>query len=303
MSATYDVIVIGEGVAGLTAAGELAQQGLKVATLEAQLFGGLIININELEPAPEGSTGGGAEYASTIMGANADLGVESLSESVTGIESSNGIHHVKTDSVTHTAKQVLIASGAHLKRLGIPGEMDFEGRGVSQCADCDGPMYQKETVVVVGGGDSALQEACVLAQYCDQVRLIHRNAHFTGQEHFIKAVEAQPKIVTTFNAEVTHIAGGQMVEKVTIQHQDGKSEEFKCAGFFAYIGLAPNAQFAPSQIPCDEKGFIKTNTELETTISGIWAIGAVRSGCGGGLDDVIADAKKAASHIQSRLSQ
>ena len=134
MAADYDVLVIGEGVAGLTAAGELAGAGLKVATLEAQLFGGLVININELDPPPEGSEGGssnsGAEYASTLMQANADAGVTSVSEPVSRIEALGDIKKIITESGAYTAKHVIVASGARLKKLGIPGESEFEGRGV-----------------------------------------------------------------------------------------------------------------------------------------------------------------------------
>jgi thioredoxin reductase (NADPH) len=301
MATDYDVIVIGEGVAGLTAAGELAGAGLKVATLEAQLFGGLIININELDPAPAGSEGGGAEYASTLMETNANAGVNSLSEPVSSIESVGDIKKVVTESGSHTAKQVVVASGARLKKLGIPGESEFEGKGVSQCADCDGPMYHNETAIVVGGGDSALQEAIVLAQYCKEVRLVHRDGAFSARDHFVQAVEAQPKIVTMLNAEVTAISGGQMVEKAQIKHKDGRTEDIACAGMFAYVGLEPNADFLPQAVARDAAGFVIANDSLETAAPGIWAAGAVRSGCGGLLDDAIADGKKAAQAILARL--
>jgi len=302
MATDFDVIVIGEGVAGLTAAGELANAGLKVATLEAQLFGGLVININELEPAPAGGATGGAEYASSLVEAAANAGVESIPEPVTGIEAAGGTVKVLTDGGARMARQVVIASGARLKRLGIPGEAEFEGKGVSQCADCDGPMYQNETTVVVGGGDSALQEALVLAQYCDSVHLVHRGAAFTGKEHFQRAVDAQPRIKKTFNAEVTAVGGGQMVEKVTLKHADGRSEDLPCAGLFAYIGLEPNTGFVPAGVQRDANGFVATNDKLETAVAGVWAVGAVRSGCGGLLDDAIADGKKAAAEIRARLA-
>ena len=132
MAANYDVIVIGEGVAGLTAAGELAKSGLRVATMEAQLFGGLIININELEPAPAGATGG-AEFASSLVEAAANAGVESINEPVTGLESAGGTVKVLTDGGSCSARGVVVASGARIKRLGVPGEAEFEGKGVSQC--------------------------------------------------------------------------------------------------------------------------------------------------------------------------
>lgn len=305
MATDFDVIVIGEGVAGLTAAGELAQAGFKVATLEAQLFGGLVININELDPLPSGSSGdtlGGAEYASSLVEAAANAGVNSMNEPATGIESAGGVIKVLTDGGGRTARHVVIASGSRLRKLGVPGESEFEGKGVSQCADCDGPMYQNETVVVVGGGDSALQEAIVLSHYCNEVRVVHRSGKFTARDHFQQAVNAEPKILKTFNAEVTAVGGGQMVEKVSIKHADGRSEDVPCAGVFAYVGLEPNADFVPAAIPRDADGFISTNDKLETAMPGVWAAGAVRSGCGGLLDDAIADAKKVAAEIRARIA-
>ncbi len=302
MATNYDVIVIGEGVAGLTAAGELAGAGLKVATIEAQLFGGLVININELDPVPSGSeAAGGAEYASSLVEAAANAGVTSINEPVNTIEASGDVKKVNTDGGTYTAKAIVVASGARLKRLGVPGEMEYEGKGVSQCADCDGPMYQNEGVVVAGGGDSALQEAIVLSHYCKEVRLVHRGAAFTGAAHLQQAVNAESKIIKIFNAEVTAVGGGQMVEKVSIKHADGRSEDIACAGLFAYIGLEPNAGFLPDTVKRDEQGRVVANDKLETALPGVWAAGAVRSGCGGLLDDAIADGKKAAAEIRARL--
>ena len=302
MATNYDVIVIGEGVAGLTAAGELASAGLKVATIEAQLFGGLVININELDPVPSGSeAAGGAEYASSLGEAAANAGVTSVNEPVNTIEASGDVKKVNTDGGTYTAKAIVVASGARLKRLGVPGEMEYEGKGVSQCADCDGPMYQNEGVVVAGGGDSALQEAIVLSHYCKEVRLVHRGAAFTGAAHLQETVNAESKIIKIFNAEVTAVGGGQMVEKVSIKHADGRSEDIACAGLFAYIGLEPNAGFLPDAVKRDEQGRVVANDKLETALPGVWAAGAVRSGCGGLLDDAIADGKKVAAEIRARL--
>lgn len=298
----FDVIVIGEGVAGLSAAGALAKAGLKTATFEAQLFGGLVINVNELDPAPGGGHMGGAEYASGLMQTAAEAGVESVQEPVTGIRDAGQLKEVVTANGSYGARAVLIASGARLKRLGVPGESEFEGRGVSQCADCDGPMYGGTEVVVVGGGDSALQEALVLAQYTERVHLVHRGTAFRGRADLAEKVTANDKIRIVWNATVAAVTGDKMVDRITLKHADGRSEDLACAGLFAYIGLAPNAEFVPAAVARDAGGFLVTGDTLETAMPGIWAAGAVRSGCGGLLTDALADAQRAMQGIQRKLA-
>ena len=297
----YDVIVIGEGVAGLTAAGRLAAAGLKTATLEANLFGGLVLNVNELDPAPEGRPHSGAELASELMQVNHEAGVASIQEPVTALEVSGPVKKVVTASGEHSAPNVIVASGARLRRLGVPGESEFEGRGVSQCADCDGPMYQNEEVIVVGGGDSALQEALVLTAYCRRVHLVHRGERFRGNARFQDEVRANDKISVVWNATVGAIAGGKMVEKALLKHRDGREEEIQCAGVFAYIGLEPNTDFLPAEIKRDA-GFVMTDAQLETTASGVYAIGAVRSGFGGTLSDAIDEAERVVKNIAQQLA-
>jgi len=300
MSTSFDVIIIGEGIAGLTAAGALAKKGLSTATFEQQIFGGLVLNVNELDPAPPGGEAGGAAFAAEMTGANADAGVTSIQEPVTALTAGDGGYVVTTGSGSYRAQQVIIASGAKLRALGVPGETEFEGRGVSKCADCDGPMFQNEAVVVVGGGDSALQEAQVLTHYCGKVYLVHRGTAFRAQQRFIDQVSANAKIEPRFGTTVEAILGGQMVEKVSLRTAAG-SEELSVAGVFAYIGLEPNSGFVPDTVKRDASGRIVTNDTLETALPGVWAIGAVRSGCGGSLDDAIAEARRAADAIAARL--
>ncbi|MBX3651872.1 MAG: FAD-dependent oxidoreductase [Burkholderiales bacterium] len=300
MSQSFDVIIIGEGVAGLTAAGLLAKKGFRTASFEQQLFGGLILNINELDPAPAGGEAGGAAFASEMTGANADAGVTSLPEEVTALSPADGGYTVATATGSYHARQVIVASGAKLKALGVPGEAEFEGRGVSKCADCDGPMFQNETVAVIGGGDSALQEAQVLTHYCGKVLLIHRGNAFRAQPHFIDQVKNNPKIEVRFGSTVEAVLGGQMVEKIRVNTGSG-SEEIAVAGIFAYIGLEPNAAFVPEAVQRDATGRLITGDTLETALPGLWAVGAVRSGCGGSLEDAMQDAKHAAEAVAARL--
>jgi thioredoxin reductase (NADPH) len=294
--------VIGEGVSGLTAAQKLAQAGARAATFEAQLFGGLIVNVNELEPSPAEHGVSGAEYAAGLMQANAELGIESIQEPVTAIRAVSGGFEIVTGETTRKARQVVVASGARLKRLGVPGEEEYEGRGVSQCADCDGPMYQGESAVVVGGGDSALQEALVLAQYCDAVHLVHRRDAYRARPDLVEQVSKNPKITAIFNATVTAISGAEMVQGVTLRHADGREEQLPCAGVFAYIGLVPNADMLPAEVQRDTAECVITNDELETAVRGVWAVGAVRSGYGGTLDDAIAEAERVAQSVTKRLA-
>ena len=188
MANAFDLIVIGEGVTGLTCAKHAASLGLKTATTEGNLFGGRVINGAELERYDE--AGSGVDIASALMEANAEAGVENLGATVTGLDPADGVIRVKTDGGDYTARAVVIASGAAMKKLGVPGEEAFDHRGVSQCADCDGPMFEGKQVTVVGGGDSALQSAMVLSKFCSKVHLVHRAATFSAQPHWVAAVSA-----------------------------------------------------------------------------------------------------------------
>jgi thioredoxin reductase (NADPH) len=288
--ANFDVIVIGAGIAGLAAAKAVAQKGLRAASVEQLLFGGLVVNINELEGTVEGS---GTDYASNLMMEISDLGVENVGETVSAVAKGGDQFTVTTDAGTHNARAVIMASGARLKRLGVPGEMEFEHRGVSQCADCDGPMYQGEDVVVVGGGDSALQEALVLAQFCKIVHLVHRGATFSARQSFIDAVAAQPVIQPLWNTTVEAIEGDDMLKKVRVKSADGKTAELAASGFFAYVGLAPNVECAPAGVQRDAGGRLVTDASLQTALAGLCAAGVVRAGCGGNLIDAQKDGETA----------
>src|SRR4030095_7180169 len=148
------------------------------------------------------------------MEANSGLNVASVQEAVTAIRPIGNGYELRTSGATHQARQVVVASGARLKKLGVPGEAEFEGRGVSQCADCDGPMFQNEAVAVVGGGDSALQEALVLAHYCSKVYLLHRGEGFRAQPHFVDKVSNEPKIAVMWKNTLEAVLRGQKRETI-----------------------------------------------------------------------------------------
>ncbi len=295
----FDVIIIGNGITGLTAAKHAAQNGLATANIEALLFGGLVININELDGEPHGS---GTNLASNLMLEISELGAANTSETVTSLARDSGFLRVTTDVGQHTARAVIVASGAKLKRLGIPGEAEFEHKGVSRCADCDGPMYKDEEVVVVGGGDSALQEALVLANFCKRVHLVHRGTKFRARRHLIDAVAARDNIQPVWNTVAEEVLGAQMVTKVRVRKlSDGKTGEIPCAGLFAYVGLEPNCGFVPTEIARDAGGFLVTDASLQTAMEGVFAAGAVRAGYGGLLSDAIAEAERAVASVRAKL--
>lgn len=299
MSQDYDLIVIGTGIAGLSAARQALQDGLRVATLEAVFCGGLVTNINELDGEIEGS---GSDLAAELMLGVAKAGAKNITAEATGITSEGETLVVASDAGAHRARALVVATGARLKRLGVPGEAELEDLGVSHCADCDGPFYRDKDVVVVGGGDSALQEALVLAEFARRVHLVHRGAAFGARAHLVERVAAQAGISTHWRKQVEAVLGEQEVEGVRLRDLDGgPGADLPCSGFFAYVGLAPASGFLPAAIARDAEGRLLTDAALQTSMPGVYAAGAVRAGYGGLLTHAMADGVAAARSACARI--
>lgn len=290
MDSSFDVFIIGAGVAGLAAAEAAAQRGLSVALAEELMFGGLATNVNHLDPAPPGLPGSGSDLAAELMTRASDLGVTTLFEGVSALAPRDGMFELTTAGDTYRARAVIVASGARKRALGVPGEREFENRGVSHCADCDAPMFQSQDVLVVGGGDSALQEALVLAQFSPRVTLVHRGPQFSARPDFVQAVQSTPAITVRFGSVVEAIEGAEAVSGVRVRTlATGASELVPCKGFFAYIGLDPNTQWLPPEVE-RTGGAVRVDGNLQSSLPGVYAVGAARSGYGGLLSHAVEDA-------------
>lgn len=299
----FDLIVIGQGVAGMTAAREAAQGGMRVAMFEGSLFGGLITNINALDPAPDPAATMGADFAAMLLESSIGAGAKNMPHHVTAIERTAQGLRVRTDEGEYEAGHVVIATGARFRPLDIPGEEAFTGHGVSNCADCDGPLHRKNEVVVAGGGDSALQEALVLAEHCARVHIVHHGSTLAGRADLVARVAAQANVATIADAEIERIDGGKIVERVIIRRRGDNSRiELPCKGVFAYIGLVPNTEFLSGEFERDARGHLLVDATLETPIPGVFAAGAVRAGFSGTLDDAIRDGTAVARSVATRAA-
>ena len=303
MNATYDLIVVGEGIAGLTCAAESAKVGLQVATFESAFFGGLAVNIYELKNFKEAGGLSGMDHAGMLASGNKKAGVKSSPTAVTAVRIIEGGFEVDTHAGKHTARFVVIASGAHLKKLNVPGEMEFEGRGVSHCADCDAPMFTESDVIVAGSGDWALQDALLLARECTKVHVVYEEKELTACAEYIQRVKNEPKIILQPNLKIYEILGNDNgMTGVRVTDAQDTTSEISAKGLFAIVGLIPNSALAPVEVARDDHGFLQVNEDLETVVPGLWAIGQVRSGFQGWLNHAVGDARRVAEIVKDRTS-
>ena len=274
----YDTIIIGAGPAGMTAALYAARSNLKVALLERGIPGGQMNNTADIENYPGYANISGPELAEKMFEPLENLSVEHLFGLVEKIEDRGDFKEIITEDERFETKTVIIASGANHRHLGVPGEEDFNSRGVSYCAVCDGAFFRDEDLLVVGGGDSAVEEAIFLTRFAKSVTIVHRRDELRAQKVLQDRAFANEKIRFVWDSVVESIHGDERkVTGVTFKNvKTGEVSQAEFGGIFIYVGLDPVSEFAADLGITDEAGWILTDHQMKTSVAGIYAVGDVR---------------------------
>jgi len=277
---TYDIIVAGGGIAGFAAALTAARRGRSTLVLTGDVLGGQLLNIERIDGYPGFPEGvPGYDLCPIAQEQAADAGAEIEMSTLASLNRQDDRWIVATESATFDARCVIVATGTSLRAIGVPGEDTLRGKGVSQCASCDAPLLRSQDVVVVGGGDSALQEALTLAEHCASVTIVHHGDELSAQASYRKAAATHTNVSTLPNSEVVAILGDGAVTGATIRDlATGTARDVACTGVFVFVGLRPNTSFIGDLAPLDANGAVRTDTAMRTRQAGLLAAGTVRSG-------------------------
>ena len=279
MAQQYDTIILGAGPGGMTAATYASRANMSVLMIDRGIYGGQMNNTAEIENYPGFPSILGPELAEKMYASSTQFGAEYAFGTVLHVEAqADGSWRVVTDMDEYSANTVIVATGAAYKKLDVPGEEAFAGRGVSYCAVCDGAFFRGQHVIVVGGGDSAVEEATYLAGLADHVTIVHRRDKLRAQQILQDRAFANEKISFVWNSEVEEILGDdKKVTGVRVRNnQTDETSEIDAAGVFIYVGLLPVSEPVQDLGITDVNGWIMTNDRMETSQPGIFAIGDVR---------------------------
>jgi thioredoxin reductase (NADPH) len=277
--AVWDVVIVGAGPAGMAAALYTGRARLRTLLLDRiPGGGGQLLNTDLIEDYPGVVRTTGQELATTFGAQINAVGVEVTWGDVVRVEARGRQRVVITDGgVRYMTRTVIVATGGSPRKLGIPGEPEFEGRGVSYCAICDGPLFQDKTLVVVGGGDSAVEEADFLTRYARQVFIVHRGDRWRAQKPAQRQALDNPKIVPLWNATIEEIGGAQTVEWVGVRNgRTGEVARLEVDGVFIYVGFRPSSDILGGLAQRDERGFAVTDEKMQTALPGVFVAGDVR---------------------------
>ncbi len=274
----YDLIIIGSGPAGLGAAVYGRRAGFSTLVLErAPMSGGQILNTYEVDNYLGIPGIGGFELGQQFHAHAQRMGTEFLEAQVEGVSAEGAVRTVRTDKGEFQAKAVILATGASHRLLGIPGEEELTGMGVSYCATCDGAFFRNKDVVVAGGGDVAVEDAIFLARICRKVYLVHRRDELRAAKSLQEALFAQPNVELIWNSNLISIEGSDMVEGVVLQDKNTKEEKrLQVQGVFIAVGIVPETAAFRDLVECDESGYVLAGEDCVTSVPGIFVAGDAR---------------------------
>lgn len=272
----YDAIVIGAGPAGLTAGIYLSRARLKTLIVNEGAVGGQMVLTHEIANYPGVESISGYQLANIMKKQAKTFGcVLKSNVSIEKMELEGELKSIRlTDGTTSTAHSILLTPGGRSRQLGVPGENQYKGKGVSYCATCDGDFFTNKEIVVVGGGNSALEEAVSLTKYATKVTIVHQFDHFQAFEHAVAEAKQNPKIHFIMESTITRFNGNENLESVEIKNlKTGATTHFKTDGVFIFIGYVPNTEFVKEKVKTNNWGEIEVNADMETNISGVFAAG------------------------------
>lgn len=273
----YDIIIIGAGPAGLTAAIYAKRASKNVLVLEAKSYGGQIINTLDIENYPVEAHISGFDFATKLYNQTKELGAEIKFEKVVDINDKGQVKEVITTKNTYTAKAVIIATGSENRKLGIEKEDELIGKGISYCATCDGAFYRKKNVAVVGGGNTALEDALYLSDLVNKVYLIHRRDEFRGEESTVRRLKEKENIEFVYNSNVTKLNAKERLESIEVTNKDGSTRTIEIDGLFVAVGRIPENENFAKLINLDNSGYIIANEDCKTNVAGIFVAGDNRT--------------------------
>ena len=269
----YDIIIVGAGPAGLTAALYARRANKKVLVLEAKAYGGQIINTPEIENYPGIPNISGFDYATNLYSQVIQLNAEVKFETVLRIEKDLT---VVTNKGEYHSKSIILATGAENRKLNLPKEEEFVGKGVSYCATCDGAFYKNKVVAVNGGGNTALEDALYLSNLCEKVYLIHRRDGFRGEDRYVEEVYQKENIELVLNSTITKLNGDKRLESIEVEDNQHEVHTLPINGLFIAIGQAPKNEIFQDLIELDEKGYIVSLDGVHTNMEKIYVAGDTR---------------------------
>ena len=278
----FDVLIIGAGPAGMTAAIYVQRAGYRSLVLEEYVCGGQMANTPEVENYPAVGKISGVDLGMNLYNQAVEQGAQFEFDGVTAVKLDGEMKTVETQSgKTYCARAVIIANGAKRRKMQIPGEQEFSGRGVSYCATCDGGFYRGKTTVVVGGGNTAVEDALYLANICKEVHIIHRRDTFRAGKVLVDALLKRENIIIhydTIPSEVLPADGGQVVGSLLVRNvKTGESSAIQAQGIFVAIGLVPDNRVFDGQIALDPAGYILAGEDTHTSLPGVFAAGDTRT--------------------------